>query len=329
MVTLVTGGAGYIGSHCVLALLERGEKVFVLDNLSTGFRDAVHAPAQLIVGDVGNKQLASAIIKEEGVDAIIHLAASTIVPESLRSPLLYYQNNTANSRTLIEAAIEGGVKKFIFSSTAAVYGSTGETPVPETHRLAPLSPYGMSKVMAEQILIDAAAASDLRYVILRYFNVAGADPKGRAGQSTLRATHLIKVAAQAVLSPSGAITVFGHDYPTKDGTCVRDFIHVTDLAEAHISALDYLNGSRSDTFNCGYGHGSSVLEVIAAVEEVAGRKLDVQFGERRPGDAASVVADNAKILGAFSWRPRYDDLKTIVADALSWEKILIRIRQAA
>lgn len=320
MTILVTGGAGYIGSHCVLSLLERGEKVIVLDNLSTGFREFVSQSARLIVGDVGDKALVAALIENEGVTTVIHFAASTVVPESVQRPLAYYKNNTANSRTLIETATEGGVRNFIFSSTAAVYGETGEGAVCETHPLAPISPYGMSKLMTERMLADAAGAGDLRFVILRYFNVAGADPAGRSGQSTPCATHLIKVASQAVFTSLKAFRVFGTDYATKDGTCVRDYIHVSDLAAAHLSALDYLRqGNKPDIFNCGYGRGYSVLEVVRAVEEAAGVKLNIQFDPRRAGDPASIVASNQKNMDRLGWRPKFNDLNSVVSHALAWE----------
>jgi UDP-glucose 4-epimerase len=329
MTTLVTGGAGYIGSHCVLSLLERHEKIIVLDNLSTGFREAVPPQARLVVGNVGDKALVSRLIEAEGVTTIIHLAASTVVPESVCQPLLYYGNNTANSRTLIEAAFEGGVRNFIFSSTAAVYGAAGGRPVAEDHPLAPISPYGMSKLMTERMLMDSAAAGGPRFVILRYFNVAGADPLGRAGQSTPRATHLIKVACEAVLSRRRSIRVFGSDYPTSDGTCVRDYIHVSDLAQAHIAALEYLrHGGRSDIFNCGYGRGSSVREVIRAVEAAAGLALNLHFEDRRPGDPPSIVASNEKITNTLAWRPELDDLVTIARHALAWEKRVAQVRAA-
>jgi UDP-glucose 4-epimerase len=320
MTILVTGGAGYIGSHCVLSLLERKETVAILDDLSTGFRDSVPEGAKLILGDAGDKRLVESVIGNEGVKSIFHLAASTVVPESVQKPLFYYKNNTANSRTLIEAAAEGGVSELIFSSTAAVYGQTGQEPVEETHPLAPVSPYGMSKLMTERMLIDEGSAGGPRYVILRYFNVAGADPSGRAGQSTARAAYLIKVACEAVFSRARVVRVFGTDYPTRDGTGIRDYVHVSDLAAAHIAALDYLRGGgEPDIFNCGYAHGSSVLEVIRAVEEVAGVKLNVRFENRRAGDMPSLVASNGKILEKLSWRPQFDDLKTIVSHALAWE----------
>ncbi len=329
MPVLVTGGAGYIGSHCVLALLERDEEVIVIDNLSTGFPEAVPPTAKLIVGDVGDQALVSNIVKNENIETIMHFAASTIVPESVQKPLTYYRNNTANSRTLIEAAAEGGVRELIFSSTAAVYGEAGEEPVSETHPLAPMSPYGMSKLMTERMLIDEAAAGGPRYAILRYFNVAGADPRQRAGQSTARATHLIKAACRAVFSRSRSMRVFGVDYSTRDGTCIRDYIHVSDLAAAHIAALDYLRaGGAPDIFNCGYAHGSTVLEVIRAVEDVSGVKLDLRFEGRRAGDPPAIVASNGKIKNALSWRPEFDDLRTIAAHALAWEERLVQAQAA-
>lgn len=324
MSVLVTGGAGYVGSHCALALLESGEKVIVLDNLSTGSSNAVPDLATFVLGDIGDKELVTRIIRRDAVDTIIHLAASTVVPDSVRHPLEYYRNNTANSRTLIEAAAEENVKNFIFSSTAAVYGGVSDTPLTEANELRPMSPYGVSKMMTERMLSDTSVAGGPRYVILRYFNVAGADPLGRTGQSTPKATHLIKVACQAALSKHRDIAVFGTDYPTRDGTCVRDYIHVTDLAQAHVSALDYLRkeGS-SEIFNCGYEHGYSVLEVLHAVQDVSGRKLNVQFSQRRPGDPPTVVASSAKIRKALSWLPRLNDLKAIVGHALAWEERLV------
>lgn len=321
MTILVTGGAGYIGSHCVLSLLERKNTVVVLDNLSTGFPESVPEGATLIVGDAGDKRLVESVIRNEGIKSIVHLAASTFVPELVQKPLLYYKNNTANSRTLIEAAAEGGVSELIFASAAAVYGKIGGEPVEENHPLAPVSPYGMSKLMTERMLIDEASAGGPRYVILRYFNVAGADPSGRAGQSTARAAYLIKVACEAVFSRARTVRVFGTDHPTPDGTAIRDYIHVSDLAAAHIAALDYLRGGgEPDIFNCGCAHGTSVLEAIRAVEEVAGVKLNVRFENRRAGDLPSIVASNKKILEKLAWRPRLDDLKTIASHALAWER---------
>lgn len=325
MTVLVTGGAGYIGSHMVLALLDAGESVVVIDNLSTGFRTAVPPPALLIEGNVADEDLVSRVIAEHGVRAIIHFAGSIVVPDSVADPLGYYLNNTANSRTLIAAAVAGGVKAFIFSSTAAVYGNPQEIPVKETADLKPVSPYGTSKLMTELMLADTAFAHDFRYVALRYFNVAGADPAGRAGQSTPRATHLIKVACETALGKRPSMDVFGTDYPTPDGTCVRDYIHVTDLVTAHMAALGYLeNGGPSDIFNCGYSSGYSVLEVIEAVKRAAGGPFPVTLGARRPGDAEAIVADSAKIRERLGWIPKLANLDTIVAHALNWERSLKR-----
>ena len=320
MSILVTGGAGYVGSHCVLALVERGERVVVVDNLTTGFRNAVPDAALFVHGDAGDKDLIRSLIEREQVETIIHLAASTVVPDSTKQPLAYYQNNTSHSRNLIEVATELSVPNFVFSSTAAVYGTGVEGLLTETSELRPISPYGASKMMTERMLADASSAGGPGYAILRYFNVAGADPLCRTGQSTAGATHLIKVACQAALSRERQITVFGSDYPTKDGTCVRDYIHVADLAKAHISVIDHLrkNGA-SDIFNCGYERGYSVLEVIRAVEYAAGKKFNVRLGERRPGDPHTVVASSGKTL---SWSPGFDDLKSIVDHALAWEERL-------
>ena len=325
MTVLVTGGAGYIGSHMVLALLNAGERVVVIDNLSTGFRSAVPPPALLIEGNVGDEALVSRVIAEHGVRAIVHFAGSIVVPDSVADPLGYYLNNTSNSRTLIAAAVASGVKAFIFSSTAAVYGNPQEIPVKETADLKPVSPYGTSKLMTELMLADTAFAHDFRYVALRYFNVAGADPAGRAGQSTPRATHLIKVACETALGKRASMDVFGTDYPTPDGTCVRDYIHVTDLVTAHMAALGYLeNGGPSDIFNCGYSSGYSVLEVIEAVKRAAGGPFPVTLGARRPGDAEAIVADSAKIRERLGWIPKLANLDTIVAHALTWERSLKR-----
>lgn len=330
MSVLVTGGAGYIGSHMVLELLDGGESVVVLDNLSTGFRWAVPTGVPLIVGDVGDQDLVRTVIGKHGIDAIIHFAGSIVVPESVADPLGYYHNNTAKSRSLIEAAIMSGVKQFIFSSTAAVYGNPIENPVTETATPAPMSPYGSSKLMTEIMLADAARAHDFRFVALRYFNVAGADPQGRTGQSTKGATHLIKVACETALGKRPRIDVFGTDYDTRDGTCIRDYIHVKDLARAHMSALGHLRaGGRSDIFNCGYSQGYSVLEVIAAVKRVSGRDFEVRMGPRRPGDPAAIVAASAKIRRELGWTPEHDDLDSIVAQALAWEEHLARYRIAS
>jgi UDP-glucose 4-epimerase len=323
MTVLVTGGAGYIGSHMVLALLDAGDKVVVVDNLSTGFRSAVPPPAILVEGNVGDQALVTRVIQEHGVRAIIHFAGSIVVPDSVADPLGYYLNNTSNSRTLIETAVKTGVKNFIFSSTAAVYGNPKEIPVKETADLKPVSPYGTSKLMTEWMLADTAFAHDFRYVALRYFNVAGADPAGRAGQSTPRATHLIKVACETALGKRASMDVFGTDYPTPDGTCVRDYIHVSDLVAAHLVALAYLEkGGTSDVFNCGYSSGYSVLEVIEAVKRASGGPFPVKMGPRRPGDAEAIVADSAKIRGKLGWEPKLADLDLIVAHALTWERSL-------
>jgi len=320
MSVLVTGGAGYIGSHMVLALLDAGESVVVIDNLTTGFRWAVPPAATLVVGDAGDQDLVRAVIRKHKVEAIIHFAGSIVVPESVADPLAYYNNNTAKSRTLIEVAVATGVRHFIFSSTAAVYGTPSQNPVPEDAPTRPESPYGSSKLMTEIMLADAARAHAMTYVALRYFNVAGADPAGRAGQSTPRATHLVKVACETALGKRRQIDVFGTDYPTDDGTCVRDYIHVTDLAEAHMSALAHLRkGGASDVFNCGYSRGYTVLQVIDAVKRAAGKAFDVRLSPRRAGDAVAVVADSAKIRRVLGWRPEHDDLDRIVAQSLAWE----------
>jgi UDP-glucose 4-epimerase len=325
MSVLVTGGAGYIGSHMVWQLVDAGEDVVVLDNLTTGFDWAIAPEAKLVHGDVGDEVLVGGIIAEHKVEAIVHFAGSIIVPESVADPLGYYLNNTVKSRALIAAAVKGGVRHFIFSSTAAVYGTPKVTPVPENAVLNPESPYGRSKLMTEAMLADTSVAHGLAYVALRYFNVAGADPKGRTGQSTRGATHLIKVACETALGKRDAITVFGTDYPTADGTCVRDYIHVSDLVAAHSEALRHLRaGGRSLVANCGYGRGYSVLEVIDTVRRVSGRDFKVVTGPRRPGDPTAIVADNALITAEFGWKPRYDDLAGIVGNALSWEHALGR-----
>jgi UDP-glucose 4-epimerase len=320
MTVLVTGGAGYIGSHTVHELVDAGERVLVLDNLSTGFLAALPNPAMAVVGDVGDQALVASLIDSHHVDTIIHFAGSIVVPESVRDPLGYYRNNTVNSRDLIETAIKGGVRHFIFSSTAAVYGNPARVPVAEDAPLAPVSPYGWSKLMTEVMLRDATAAHGIGHVILRYFNVAGADPKLRTGQSTPNATHLIKVAAQAALGLRPQLEVYGTDYPTPDGTCVRDYIHVTDLARAHRAALDYLRkGSPSTTLNCGYGHGYSVLEVVEAVRRAVGGEVPVRMAPRRAGDPESLVAEATRIRELLGWEPEWNDLDTIVAHALAWE----------
>ena len=323
MTVLVTGGAGYIGSHMVWELLDAGEQVVVLDRLSTGFDWAIAPEASLVVGDVADRDLVARIIRDHGVDAIIHFAGSIVVPESVADPLAYYENNTCKTRTLIETAVKAGVANFIFSSTAAVYGGAGMEPVREDARLAPESPYGLSKLMSEWMLRDAAAAYGLRYTALRYFNVAGADPRGRTGQSTPGATHLIKVACETALGKRPFMQVFGTDYETPDGTCVRDYIHVSDLVAAHRLALQRLRaGGDSMVANCGYSHGYSVLEVIEAVQRAFGHDFDVRTSARRPGDAAAIVANSDLARRELGWTPDRDDLDLIVQDALNWERIL-------
>lgn len=320
MSVLVTGGAGYIGSHMVIDLLNAGEDVVVIDNLSTGFDWAVQVPEKLFVGDIADEVLVDRIIREQNVEAVIHFAGSIIVPESVVDPLKYYSNNTAKSRTLIERCVRGGVKHFIFSSTAAVYGMPDAASVNEDAPLNPMSPYGRSKLMTEWMLRDVAAAHDMSFAALRYFNVAGGDPKGRVGQSTANATHLIKVACQTALGMRDHIDVYGEDYPTADGTCIRDYIHVSDLAAAHTAALNYLRGGgESIIANCGYGHGFSVREVLQAVERAAGQPFDIRSAPRRPGDPASVVSDPGRLKATFGWVPNYDDLDIIVSHALAWE----------
>ena len=327
MTILVTGGAGYIGSHMVLELADAGEPVVVLDNLSTGFAWAVAEGVPLIVGDSGDQALVERLIRQHRVDAIIHFAASVVVPESVSDPLRYYRNNTVNTRALIECAVNAGVSHFIFSSTAAVYGDPAQTPVPETAPLQPVSPYGWSKLMSEVMLRDAGRAHGLRYTILRYFNVAGADPRGRAGQSSKDATHLIKVAIETAIGARDRLQIFGTDYQTTDGTCVRDYIHVSDLVRAHSDALRHLrSGGPSQTLNCGYGHGYSVREVIDTVKRVSGIDFRVEVAPPRPGDPVRIVADSAQARAALGWQPRYDDLSTIVTHALAWERELTKRR---
>lgn len=323
MTILVTGGAGYIGSHMVLALLDAGDNVVVVDNLSTGFRSAVPPPAILVEGNIGDQDLLRRVIAEHGVRAIIHFAGSIVVPDSVADPLGYYLNNTVNSRALIEAAVQTGVRSFIFSSTAAVYGNPKEIPVKEDADLKAVSPYGTSKLMTEWMLRDSHAAYGLQYVALRYFNVAGADPQGRSGQSTPRATHLIKVACQTALGQRSHMDVFGSDYDTPDGTCLRDYIHVSDLIAAHMDALGHLRkGGESGIFNCGYGKGYSVLEVIKAVEKAHGASFTVNMAGRRPGDPAGIVAGADRVREILGWQPKYEDLDFIVTSALDWERKL-------
>ncbi|MEZ5926415.1 MAG: UDP-glucose 4-epimerase GalE [Hyphomicrobiaceae bacterium] len=330
MSILVTGGAGYIGSHMVHELIDQGEAVTVLDNLSTGFRSAVAPGARLVIGDIGDQALVRTLIRKHDIRAIIHFAGSIVVPDSMIDPLGYYNNNTVKSRALIEAAVSTGVENFIFSSTAAVYGTPEMSPVPESAQLRPISPYGTSKLMTELMLADTARAHDLRYVALRYFNVAGADPLGRTGQSTPRATHLIKAACQVALGERPHLEVFGTDYPTADGTCVRDYIHVTDLVRAHVAALEHLrDGGASETFNCGYGRGASVLEVIETVKQVSGVDFPVHLAGRRPGDPAALVAGADRIRGMLGWEPEYQDLEKIVTHAYAWESRLAATKQVA
>ena len=330
MTILVTGGAGYIGSHMVHALVDAGEPVVVLDNLSTGFDWAIPKAVPLAIGETGDQSLVAALIAEHRVDSIIHFAASIVVPDSVADPLGYYRNNTMNSRALLEAAVKTGVRHFIFSSTAAVYGNPLRIPINEDDATVPMSPYGSSKLMTEIMLRDAAAAHGLSYLILRYFNVAGADPAMRTGQSTKGATHLIKVAVETALGLRPAIEVFGTDYATPDGTCIRDYIHVSDLARAHADALRHLRGGgASVTLNCGYGRGFSVLEVLDTVKRAAGVDFKVATSGRRPGDPAAIVADSSRLRALLGWAPQYDNLETIVDHALKWEHRRASVRAAA
>ncbi len=330
MTVLVTGGAGYIGSHMVWELLDAGESLVVMDNLVTGFRWAVPPQVALVVGDIGDQDLVRTVIRKHNITAVIHFAGSVVVPDSVSDPLGYYLNNTVKSRALIEAAVQMGVKQFIFSSTAAVYGNPKDTPVSEEAAPAPMSPYGSSKLMTEIMLADTARAHDFRYTALRYFNVAGADPQGRTGQSTKGATHLIKVACETALGKRSHIDVYGTDYPTTDGTCVRDYIHVKDLVRAHTSALAYLRqGGKSDIFNVGYSKGYSVLEVLDSVKRVSSKNFDVRLSPRRPGDPAGIVAASAKIRSTLGWEPQHDDLDAIVRQALAWEGYLARFQLAS
>ena len=327
---LVTGGAGYIGSHAVLALLDAGWPVCVIDNLSTGFRWAVPDGAAFYEGDIEDADLLARIFAEQGVRAVMHFAGSIIVPESVENPLKYYHNNTAKSRGLVAEAVAAGVPHFIFSSTAATYGIPEVSPVTEDSPKLPINPYGMSKLMTEVMLADTAKAHAINYCALRYFNVAGADPQARTGQSTAGATHLIKVAVEAALGKRGHVDVFGTDYATPDGTGVRDYIHVSDLAAAHVLALEALiaDPSRSLTMNCGYGRGFSVLEVLDAVDRVTNLKVTRRLGPRRAGDPDSLISDNRRIKATLPWQPRFADLDTIVGHALAWERKLDEIRAA-
>ena len=327
MTVLVTGGAGYIGSHTAHALVDAGESVVVIDNLSTGFSDFVPEGVPLVIGDAGEGNLVEGVITQHRVESIIHFAGSVVVPDSMRDPLLYYHNNTMTTRSLLNAAVRTGVNRFIFSSTAAVYGNPDQVPVPETAPTRPLSPYGSSKLMTEIMLHDVASAHNMGYVVLRYFNVAGADPQGRIGLATAGATHLLKIAVEAATGQRAKIDVFGMDYPTPDGSCIRDFIHVSDLAEAHRAALSYLrSGGASTTLNCGYGRGYSVLETIEAVRRISGRNFAVQYAPRRAGDIMTMVADVSRIRATLDWTPQYDDLETIALHALAWEEKLLQER---
>ena len=327
MTVLVTGGAGYIGSHMVRALVDAGESVVVIDNLSTGFSAFLPEGVPLFIGDAADENLVEGVIAAHSVESIIHFAGSVVVPDSMRDPLAYYRNNTMTTRSLLNAAVKCNVSRFIFSSTAAVYGNPDQVPVPEHAPTRPLSPYGSSKLMTEIMLHDVAAAHGMNYVVLRYFNVAGADPQARTGLATVGATHLLKIAVEAATGQRTKIDVFGIDYPTADGSCVRDFIHVSDLAQAHRAALAYLRGDgASVTLNCGYGRGYSVLETIEAVRRVSGRNFAVQTAARRPGDIMTMVADTTRIRATLDWTPQYDNLETIAAHALAWEEKLYRER---
>jgi UDP-glucose 4-epimerase len=327
MTVLVTGGAGYIGSHTVRALTDAGESVVVIDNLSTGFSQFVPEGVALFIGDAADENLVEGVISAHQVETIIHFAGSVVVPDSMRDPLAYYRNNTMTTRSLLNAAVKCGVNRFVFSSTAAVYGNPDQVPVPEHAPTRPLSPYGSSKLMTEIILHDVASAHGMNYVVLRYFNVAGADPEARVGLATVGATHLLKIAVEAATGQRAKIDVFGTDYPTPDGSCIRDFVHVSDLTQAHRAALSYLrSGGTSVTLNCGYGRGYSVKETIEAVRRVSGRNFAVQYAPRRPGDIMTMIADTTRIRSTLDWTPQYDDLDTIAAHALKWEEKLFRER---
>lgn len=318
---LVTGGAGYIGSHVVLALIEAGYRAVVMDDLSTGEKRVVPPDIPLEIGDVGDRDRVSAVLQRYGCDSVMHFAGSIIVSESMREPLKYYANNTVASRNLIECCVANGVSDFVFSSSAAVYGAPETLPIAESSRLDPISPYGASKLMTERMLNDVAAVSDLRVALLRYFNVAGADPKGRAGQVGPNSTHLIKIAAELIAGHREKIEIFGVDYDTPDGTCVRDFTHVSDLATAHVLALQYLRKERRNvTLNCGYGHGFSVREILAAVSRVSRQTLNVDEAPRRVGDAPQLISETSKIREVLNWRPRYDDIDIIIQSSIDWER---------
>lgn len=323
MKVLITGGAGYIGSHMALALADRGAPAVILDDLSTGVRDAVPVSHSFVEGDIADADLVTRLIKDHGIVSVAHFAAKTVVPDSVADPLGYYYANTVKTHALIRASVAAGVRQFVFSSTAAIYGESDRALIDEDAPIRPANPYGASKLMSERMLMDATRAYDLRVAVLRYFNVSGADPAGRAGQSTPNATHLIKVALQAALGRRPHVDVYGDDYSTPDGSCVRDFIHISDLIDAHMLALDHLQrGGESLFCNCGYGRGYSVLEVIEAVRRVSGKDFEVRRMPRRPGDSANVVADATRIKQRLGWTPRYDDLDTIIRHALDWERRL-------
>jgi UDP-glucose 4-epimerase len=327
MTVLVTGGAGYIGSHMVHALADAGESVVVIDNLSTGFSAFIPEGVPLFIGDAADENLVEGVLAAHDIESIIHFAGSVVVPDSMRDPLAYYRNNTMTTRSLLNVAVRCGINRFIFSSTAAVYGNPEQMPVPEIAPTRPLSPYGSSKLMTEIMLHDTASAHSMSYVVLRYFNVAGADPIGRVGLATVGATHLLKIAVEAATGQRAKIDVYGTDYPTPDGSCIRDFIHVSDLAQAHRAALAYLrSGGNSVTLNCGYGRGYSVLETIEAVRRVSQRNFAVQYAPRRPGDIMTMVADTTRIRSMLDWTPQFDNLDTIATHALAWEEKLFRER---
>ena len=321
MTTLVTGGAGYIGSHTVYALLDRGDKVAVLDNLSTGVKAQVGGDAAFVLGDVADATLVKRVIADHRIDSVIHFAGSIVVPDSVADPLGYYENNVVKSRALIAACVEAGIKHFIFSSTATVYAEDARQPLAETERKAPISPYARSKLMTEWMLEDVSRATPLRHMVLRYFNVAGADAQGRTGQSTPKATHLIKRAAQVALGRVPQLNIFGTDYPTPDGTGVRDYIHVSDIAGAHLLALDALKaGAASTVYNAGYGRGLSVRQVIAGVEKVTGEKLPARESPRRPGDPPILISDPTRLKTELGWVPAHEDLDGIIRSAIAWER---------
>jgi UDP-glucose 4-epimerase len=328
---MVTGGAGYIGSHAVLALRDAGERVVVVDDLSTGFEFAVPPDVPLFRGDIGDAAFLAAAFAAQKIEAVMHFAGSVLVPESVADPLKYYRNNTAASRTLIEAAVTAGVQHFLFSSTASVYGIPAIVPIPEDCPKDPINPYGASKLMTERMLTDVSAVRPMNHGVLRYFNVAGADPQGRSGQATAGATHLIKVAVEAARGLRDHVGIYGTDYDTRDGTGVRDYIHVSDLADAHLAALAALRAApdRSFTVNAGYGRGATVLEVLDAVDRVCGVTLERRLAARRAGDPPTLVAANAAINALLDWTPRRPQLDTIIADALAWEERLQTLRSAA